>query len=66
MDHTAHLAAEETLSMPDCVDIKFSVDKAHRFVGKMKESHTMKEAFNDVMIEAGEDPIAVIQGTSNR
>ena len=66
VDHTTHLAAEETLKLVECLDIKYSVDKSHKFVEKMKESNLMKDAFNNVMIQAGEDPLAVIQGTSNR
>lgn len=50
----------------DCLDVKFSVDKGHKVVQKMKESHLMKEAFNQVMIEAGEDLLSVMLGTSNR
>jgi hypothetical protein len=32
----------------------------------MKDSHLAREAFAKLMVEAGDDPLAIIQGTSNR
>lgn len=66
MDHTAHLASEDTLQNVLCRPIKESQSKAHKFVEKMKESSLMKEAFLQTMVEAGEEPLAIIKGTSNR
>jgi hypothetical protein len=64
VDHTAHLAAQDTLAA--CRDIKRSHDRAHKFVNSMKDSHLMKEAFYQTMIDLGEEPLAIIQGTANR
>ena len=66
MDHTAHLASEDTLQNVLCRPIKESQTKAHRFVEKIKESSLMKEAFLRTMVEAGEEPLAIIKGISNR
>ena len=64
VDHTAHLAAEDALSKTD--SIKESTVVARDFINAMKDSHLMREAFNDMVIEAGDDPLAIIKGTMNR
>jgi hypothetical protein len=64
VDHTAHLAAEDTLNQYR--DVKKSHDRAHKFVNSMKDSNLIKEAFYKTMIDAGDDPLAIIQGTANR
>ena len=66
VDHTAHLAVEEALEGAGVFDVKEAMDKVHRFINKMKDSHKMKEEFIKVMVEANEKPLAIIQGTKNR
>ena len=66
VDHTAHLSVEESLEKHECSAIKAATDQAHRLVNAMKDSSLMKEAFISTMREAGEEPLAIIQGTSNR
>jgi hypothetical protein len=46
--------------------VSAAVAKAHRLVENMKDSSLKKEAFIKIMEEAGEEPLAVIQGTSHR
>ena len=64
VDHTAHLAAEETLEQ--CPEVNSSIKKCHKFIMTMKDSNLMKEAFYNQMKESGDDHLAIIQGTSNR
>jgi hypothetical protein len=67
VDHGLHLGAEEALDKRvETVDIKMSTDRAHKMVEKMKESSLMKEAFMKTMKDAGEEPLAIIQGTPHR
>ena len=66
VDHTAHLAVEDSLEGPGVWGVKEATDKVRQLLNKMKDSHKMKEAFQEVMREAGDDPLALIQGTSNR
>lgn len=66
VDHTAHLAVEDALEGRGVWGVNEAVDKVRKLLNKMKDSHKMKEAFQEVMKEAGADPLAVIQGTSNR
>jgi hypothetical protein len=49
-----------------CVAIKIAVNKAHQLVENMKESSLKKEAFIKIMEDAGEVPLAIIQGTRHR
>jgi hypothetical protein len=39
---------------------------SHKLVNSMKDSHLMKEAFKRSMVDAGDDALAIVQGTSNR
>ena len=64
VSHTAHLAAEDSLEQ--CPDVKMSVDKGHRFVNKINDSNLKKEAFFKIIEDAGDDPLAILRGTSNR
>ena len=64
VSHTAHLAAEDSLEQ--CPDVKMAVDKGHRFVNKINDSNLKKEAFFKIVEDAGEDPLAILRGTSNR
>ena len=66
VDHTAHLCVEDAVTKPTCSEINASTTKAHKFINSMKDSNLMKEAFYKIMLEAGENPLAIIQGTSNR
>ena len=66
VDHTAHLAVEDSLEGPGVWGVKEATDKVRQLLNKMKDSHKMKEAFQEVMREAGDDPLALIQGASNR
>ena len=64
VDHTAHLAVEESLDKAP--EVKKATSKVRSFINLLKDSHILKEQFKQVMDEAGEDPLAIIQGTSNR
>ena len=66
MDHTAHLAAEETLDEEECFDIKYSFKKGHAFVEKQKQSNLAAEGFLKTMVDAGDKPLSVMMGTNNR
>ena len=66
VDHTAHLAVEDSLEGRGVRGVKEATDRVRQLLNKMKDSHKMKEAFQEVMREMGEDPLALIQGTSNR
>ena len=39
---------------------------ARNFINAMKDSNLMKEEFNEMVIENGDEPLAIIQGTCNR
>ena len=39
---------------------------ARNFINAMKDSNLMKEEFNEMVIENGNEPLAIIQGTCNR
>ena len=64
VSHTAHLAAEDSLEQ--CSDVKIAVDKGHRFVNKINDSNLKKEAFFKIIEDAGDDPLAILRGTTNR
>ena len=64
VSHTAHLAAEDSLEQ--CPDVKRAVEKAHRFVNRINDSNLKKEAFFKIIEDAGDDPLAILRGTSNR
>ena len=66
VDHTAHLAVEDALDGRGVLDLKESLNKLRKLVGKMKESHKMHEEFQRVIQDAGDDPLAIIQGSQNR
>ena len=57
-------SVEEALEK--AVDVKKSTNKVRLFINKMKDSNLMKEGFLTVMEDAGDEPLALIQGTSNR
>ena len=64
VSHTAHLAAEDSLEQ--CPDVKRAVEKGHRFVNRINDSNLKKEAFFKIIEDAGDDPLAILRGTSNR
>lgn len=64
VDHTAHLAVEEALDKAPA--IKKTTSKVRSFINHLKDSHLLKEAFKKTMDDAGVEPLAIIQGTSNR
>ena len=66
MDHTAHLCSEDSLENPACRDVRTAQLKAHQLVESIKDSSLKKESFLKVMLDAGEEPLAIIQGSSNR
>ena len=64
MDHTIELTSEESsLAVPE---MKNSLKKVRRLVDYMVDSASAREKLYDLMVEAGERPLAIIQGTSNR
>ena len=64
MDHTLELATEE--SIEQCSGMKDSVKKVRGLINYMKDSPTAKEEFNKIVANSGVEPLAIIQGTSNR
>ena len=64
VDHTIELVSEETVSA--IPDMERSINKCRRFVDYIKDSSKAREAFHNIMVEAGVYPMAVIRGTSNR
>ena len=64
VSHTAHLAAEDSLDQ--CPDVKRAVEKGHRFVIRINDSNLKKEAFFKIIEDGGDDPLAILRGTSNR
>ena len=66
MDHTTHLAAEESLEVIGVEEMKNTTSRVRKFVNCMKDSHLMREQFKKTMTEAGDDPLAIIKEASNR
>ena len=66
VDHTAHLCSEDSLENTACRDVRTAQLKAHQLVESIKDSSLKKESFHKVMVDAGEEPLAIIQGSSNR
>ena len=64
VDHTLELASED--SVKQSPGMKKAVQKPRDFVNFMKDSSLAKVAFHNTMLEAGETPLAIIQGTDNR
>jgi len=64
VDHTFELGAEE--STQQCFPMNESVGKVRGLINYIKESSTAKNALRKIMENAGVEPLAIIQGTSNR
>ena len=64
MDHTFELGTEESIQQGP--GMKDSVKKVRSLINHLKDSYPAKEAFYKIMKEAGVEPLAIIQGTSNR
>ena len=64
VDHTIELVSEETVAA--IPDMERSINKCRRFVDYIKDSSTARAFLHTIMVDAGFNPIAVIQGTSNR
>ena len=64
VDHTLELGSEDTVKQ--CVEMKTSLQKERDFVNYMKDSYLARAAFHKMMIDAGVEPLAIIQGTTNR
>ena len=64
VDHTLELGTEESLQQ--CIGMKDPVKKVRSLINYMKDSSLAREEFNKIMEDAGVEPLAIIQGTSNR
>lgn len=64
VDHTFELGSEE--SIQQCSPMNESLGKVRGMINYVKESSTAKTAFRKIMETAGVEPLAIIQGTSNR
>ena len=64
VDHTFELGAEE--STQQCFPMNESVGKVRGLINYIKESSTAKNALRKIMENAGVEPLAIIQGTSNQ
>ena len=64
MDHTLQLATEE--SIEQCSGMKDPVKKVRSLINFLKDSSLAKEEFNKIVANSGVEPLAIIQGTSNR
>ena len=63
-DHGIDHVAEDALKK--CPAVKDSLDNARTFINHMKDSSLARERFRNIMKEAGEEPLSVIEGTMNR
>ena len=64
-DYSSPSMSEDALEK--ALDVKETTNKVRMFINKMKDSNLMKkEGFLTVMVYAGDEPLAIIQGTSNR
>ena len=66
VDHTEHLCSKDSLENPACRDFHAAQLKAHQLVESIKDLCLKMESFLKVMVDAGEEPLAIIQGSSNR
>ena len=64
VDHTFELGCEE--SIQQSISMKQAVKKVRSLINYIKDCHPAKEAFYKIMEDAGVEPLAIIQGTSNR
>lgn len=46
--------------------MKDASKKVRNFINYLKDNHLAMEAFYKIMKDAGVEPLAIIQGTSNR
>ena len=64
VDHTFELVSEETIK--EHVEMHDAVVKIHKYVNHIKDSGTAREAFHKMLVDSGNDVLAVIRGTDNR
>ena len=64
VDHTIHLAVEDTLD--EAPEVKAAFGKAHAVVNYLKDSCLAREAFFKIQDDLAMERLTIILGTDNR